>query len=284
MRKRVFLACFLFLFLVSAYGCGKKDASTLALVNGKAVTIEDYNDMLTSIAPQFKGEADAHKRDLLNNMVLDELIYQDAVRAGGYKDIDNQKLIESSKKRILIAWLLNREVRDKINISEEAVRAYYDGHKAEFIQPETVRAGYILVDSESEAADIKQQIEKGGNFEELAKKYSKDPSALSGGDLGYLGREQLGDEIFDMKPGSLSDIAKTPLGYYMVKIGDKKPARQFEFEESRERAGFLYAQEERAKIFDGFSKSLQSSARVKYVEKALKENAIENADSVNAQR
>jgi peptidyl-prolyl cis-trans isomerase C len=83
------------------------------------------------------------------------------------------------------------------------------------------RASHILVDKQSQALKILEEIKAGGNFNELAKKYSTCPSGKKGGDLGQFGRGQMVKEFeqatFAMKVGEISQPVKTQFGYHIIK-------------------------------------------------------------------
>lgn len=90
----------------------------------------------------------------------------------------------------------------------------------------SVRASHILVDTKEEADLIKSRIDAGGNFEALAKKYSKCPSGASGGDLGYFERGQMvkpfEDAAFALPVGKVSEPVKTQFGWHVIKVLDKQ--------------------------------------------------------------
>ena len=75
-----------------------------------------------------------------------------------------------------------------------------------------VHARHILVETEDEAKAIAEELKKGGNFAELAKKKSKDPGASDGGDLGFFTKDQMVPEFsavaFTLEPGKISDPVK----------------------------------------------------------------------------
>ena len=91
---------------------------------------------------------------------------------------------------------------------------------------ETVRAGHILVDTKEEAVSIKEQINKGASFEEMAKKYSKCPSKNNGGNLGYFGKGEMVPSFetaaFNLPIGKISDPVQTQFGWHLIKVYDRE--------------------------------------------------------------
>lgn len=90
----------------------------------------------------------------------------------------------------------------------------------------SVKASHILVDTKEEATLIKSKIDNGACFEAMAKKYSKCPSSAEGGDLGYFERGQMvksfEDAAFNLPVGKVSEPVKTPFGWHLIKVYDKK--------------------------------------------------------------
>lgn len=84
-----------------------------------------------------------------------------------------------------------------------------------------IRASHILVEKQSQAIKVAEELKAGGNFSEIAKKYSTCPSGKRGGDLGQFGRGQMVKEFeqaaFALKPGQVSDPVKSPFGYHIIK-------------------------------------------------------------------
>ncbi|MDP7080130.1 MAG: peptidylprolyl isomerase [Candidatus Undinarchaeales archaeon] len=89
-----------------------------------------------------------------------------------------------------------------------------------------VRASHILVKNEDEAKKIKELIDNGKNFGELAKQNSTCPSGKKGGDLGWFKHGQMvrpfEKTAFNMKKGQVSEPVKTQFGWHIIKLVDTK--------------------------------------------------------------
>jgi len=84
-----------------------------------------------------------------------------------------------------------------------------------------IRASHILVEKQSQAIKVQEELKAGASFSELARKYSTCPSGKRGGDLGQFGRGQMVKELevaaFALKPGQVSEPVKTKFGYHIIK-------------------------------------------------------------------
>jgi len=87
--------------------------------------------------------------------------------------------------------------------------------------PSKIRVSHILVEKQSQALRILDELKQGASFAELARKYSQCPSAKRGGDLGFFGRGQMVREFeqaaFALKEGEVSQPVKTQFGYHIIK-------------------------------------------------------------------
>jgi parvulin-like peptidyl-prolyl isomerase len=84
-----------------------------------------------------------------------------------------------------------------------------------------IRASHILVEKQSQALKVQEELKAGADFRELARKYSTCPSGKKGGDLGQFGRGQMVKEFevaaFALKQGQVSEPVKTQFGYHIIK-------------------------------------------------------------------
>ncbi len=141
------------------------------------------------------------------------------------------------RNRLLIKKLIQEVVNSKVTISEQDVERYFKDHPEEFKSGERIRALHILVTKEELAQRIIKQLEKDTDFSELARDFSESPEALEGGDMGYIEEGTLPEEfdpVFKLKTERVSQIIRTPYGFHVFKVVDKKPASQKSLEESRE--------------------------------------------------
>jgi parvulin-like peptidyl-prolyl isomerase len=123
--------------------------------------------------------------------------------------------------------LISEVAADVPTPSDIAVRAYYDQHASEFRSGEGVHVRQILVHDESMADDIEQKLKRGASFEDLSSQYSLAPNAKKGGEIGFVGRGELPkmfeDEIFALKPGSVSGVIRTDSSFHIFKVDERRP-------------------------------------------------------------
>ncbi len=165
---------------------------------------------------------------------LDDL--QKAVEQQGISYEDFKANIRNS---IITQQVVRDQVGSKIQMSEAEIRAYYDDHKADFTHEESVHLNEILIptpedatsaqlaDADAEAKDLEAKLKAGASFSDLAKKYSKGPTAGQGGDLGDFRRGALAkvleDQTFDLPVGGHTAPIRTRQGYIILQVTEHIP-------------------------------------------------------------
>lgn len=175
------------------------------------------------------------------------------------------------------------------------IESYYQSHLSEYKRPEQVRASHILIaagadaspealkEAEEKAARLAEEAKKkGADFAKLARENSEDPgSAPRGGDLGFFQREQMvkpfADAAFGADPPAVVGPVKSPYGYHVIKVVEKRPA----FERTLEEAKSEIARE--ILIEDGAKAAAAEDARA-LIEKAAAAKSLASLDRPRAAR
>jgi peptidyl-prolyl cis-trans isomerase C len=254
----------------------KSGGQALAEVNGVTITTEDFKKELENLPPYLKPMADTveGKKEMLDTMVIRELILQQARKDGVDKSPAVADKVEDLKKRVVVEAFLKKKVEEQAGITDADLQKFYDQNKDKFKTGEQVRASHILVKSEKEAQDIQAQLKKGGNFEELAKKYSVDSAGAKGGDLGWFGKGSMIPEFekvaFSLKEGEVSGIVKTQFGFHIIKLTGKRPAGMRPFDEVKDQIKAALLPEKQQEVFKKLKEDLKKSAKLSIKEDALK--------------
>ncbi|MCH8156285.1 MAG: peptidylprolyl isomerase [Nitrospinae bacterium] len=196
---------------------------TLLFQKGREIGVKVTDQMMNSKLQQIKSS-----------------FRSDAVFEHELKDrgITLEQYRKELKIDLMMQQVIDQEIEPKIEISEDEIKTYYEKNKGQFRSRDKARASVILIktrrgDAASEKAaqkkieSIRNQIENGADFGELAKKHSQDSLARKGGDLGYFTKNQMfgafSSRAFAMEVGEVSEAFKTGHGFHLLKLTDRKP-------------------------------------------------------------
>lgn len=273
---------------VFAVGCSTKDSpdtSALAKVNNTVITKKDFMKRINRLPEWAKGrfQTEEGKKNFLEEIIKEELLYQEALKKGLNKDGEFQSKIEEFKKMTLISILLKEEIEKKVKMEPEEVKKFYDENKNEFMSGLEVRARHILVATKTEAENILKRIQKNESFSELAKQFSNDKgTAQNGGDLGFFGKGRMLPEFeevaFSLKPGETSDPVKTQFGYHIIQVTDRKEGRLHDFEEVKSSIEKQLTTEKQRAFFESYIEKLKGkTGKIKIYDEALKTLTPDNS-------
>lgn len=212
----------------------------LAEVNGKKITGVDYNLFIDSLNPQLKQYfgGDELNKDVVNELVYQALLYEDAMEKGMDKEDEFLQVVEKTKESMLKTYALGKLLATA-EVKDEDVKKFYKENKDAFKQPESADASHILVEEEDKAKEIYEKIQKGEDFEELAKEFSTCPSKEKGGNLGTFTKGQMvkefEDAVFENEVGTITEPVKTQFGYHIIKINEKNDAKELAFDEVKDK-------------------------------------------------
>jgi parvulin-like peptidyl-prolyl isomerase len=156
---------------------------------------------------------------------------------------------------------------------------YYRQHRDRFYSPELVHAAHIVknVDEGTEEAKAANgiraaqgELARGKSFEETADAFSDCPGR--GGDLGFFPRGQMVEEfdavVFSMKAGEVSEIFRTPFGFHIAKVYDRKPEGVRGVSEVRDEIDNILSQAAKEKIVEQFVDRLRAKADIRKVRRS----------------
>jgi len=204
--------------------------------------------------------------DQIYPILLDRLVDGALINEAGRKehldqDPDLQRRLKRYEDRLVQEAYLNRAIKDAE--TEDRLKARYQTFVKEKAGHEEVHALHILVKTDAEAKSVIAELDKGADFTTLAKKYSIDPGAGSGGDLGYFGHDDMvkefADAAFALPAGQYTKTpVKTEFGWHVIKVEDHRVSTPPSFDEARQEVSQLVAHD----VVDAKLKELRGSAKI----------------------
>jgi len=208
-------------------------AQNIAIVNGKPVPKARADALIKQVQAQAAAQGQQLPPDLeqrvRDKLVMDEIFTQEAEKRGMAATPEYKSQMEQARQAVLTQALLAEFVKTH-PVSDDEVKAEYEKFKAQSAGTE-YRARHILVEKEDEAKALIKQINGGANFEELAKKNSKDPgSGANGGDLDFAAPgsyvPEFSQAMVKLKKGEMTqEPVKTQFGYHIIKLEDTREAQ-----------------------------------------------------------
>ena len=226
------LALLLAAALLPLAACEDPDPVILSL-GGEEIRRSDFEEHLAGLEARGLGPLAPEARQGLLEAYLEEQVLLMEARQQGLLG-PNASPDEGPRA---VSRLLATAVPPP-EISEDEIQTYYEGHAAEFRVPETVTVRQILVGTLNEARDLKRRLYRDPrSFETLAGSRSKGPESAVGGFMGTFERGQLPTELeeaaFALEPGRTSPPIETSLGYHVLRVDARQPARDLSLEEAR---------------------------------------------------
>jgi peptidyl-prolyl cis-trans isomerase C len=221
--------------LLSGLPARADDANpVLAKVNGAEIRQSDMAVAEEELGPSLEKMDPATKKENLLAFLIDMKIVAKAAEDKKIEDTDEfKKRLAFARNRLLMDSLLASE--GKAATTDAAMKKVYDDAAKQISTEDEVHARHILVATEEEAKAIEDELKKGADFAELAKKKSKDPGASDGGDLGFFTQDQMVPEFsavaFSLPPGKISDPVKSQFGWHIIKVEEKRNRKPPDFDQ-----------------------------------------------------
>jgi len=263
----------------------------VASVNGDKISRAQFDSKLEA-GPQGKAVLNQLVQGLLidqyakqNNIDIsdaDVAKKEDEIKSkyppGQFEQIlKSQNLTEDDVKRILRQQLVvEKAVSANIKVSDADVKSYLEKNHATLDTSAQVRARHILVADLATANKVEADLKGGADFAAEAKKYSTDPSSKDkGGELGFFSKGQMvpafQDAAFSQKVGVVGPPVKSPFGYHIIEVEEKKPAQVATLANSADKIRQTLTQQQEQQQIPQFLQTLRSKASIQIYDDSLKD-------------
>ena len=194
------------------------------------------------------------------------------------------------KRKIKYVLIDTAKLQDQQQVSQQDLQKYYDQHRDEFRVPEQANVRQILIktplpgpdgkvdqkgidEARNKAEDVLKQLKAGAKFEDLAKKYSEDPSGKTGGSVGWIKRggfpvPDVDKAAFSLPKGGTSDVINAGYAFVILRVDDKQDAHVKTLAEVKDQAEPIIKQQKAQQAADAEASAVLSQARTGGLDKA----------------
>jgi peptidyl-prolyl cis-trans isomerase SurA len=202
------------------------------------------------------------KQYLITEAELKEQLKKEGI---SYKDFYEGLRTNSLRNRVLA-----RVISPEVHVTDKDLQEYYTSHMGDY-REEEFRLKHIFISNKRQDAQMRaitahNLLKDGVIFEEVAKRFSDDPSNAQGGDIGFVKREELIPQLYQavslLTPGSYSDILQTPYGLHILKLMEIKRGEVLPFDSLKDRIHARIVQEESEKRYKEYISKLRKTAYI----------------------
>ncbi len=237
-------------------------AQNVAIVNGKPVPTSRVEALTQQVAAQGRPVTPDMQAQIKEEVINREIFMQEAQKRGIDASDDYKLQMELARQAIMIRALF-ADYQKTNPVTDADIKAEYDKFVAANGGKE-YRARHILVENEDLAKKLIADIKKGGKFEDLAKKNSKDPgSGANGGDLDWANASsyvaEFAQAMTKLDKGKMTDApVKSQFGFHIIRLDDVRQAQLPPMEQVKPQ---IAQQLQQAKL-GAFQKEMRDKAKV----------------------
>lgn len=280
MHRTKAIAAVLTVVVALCFGCAEKEeGEVLAKIGSESVTLADLDARLEGMPPFMREQLsdEAGRERLLKAIVEEEIIYREATALGLDKTDEFASEIERRERDLLVRLFYENVIEAASRPSDSAVAAFYKANPEEFTVPASARARHILVETEREALRIREELEGGADFAEMAKEHSldaltKDRDGVMHGEIrrgspikGLGDLPELVEVCLQLEEGELSQPVKTEKGYHIVLADQNNPERLRSLDEVRSDVIERLSYDNRTSVRDSILGDLKRKYAVEFV-------------------
>ena len=240
---------------------------------------------------------DEQFRDILENIkksnnLTDEAQFQAALKQEGLTEADLRRNMERS---MMVSQVQRNEVIEKISVTDEEARAYYEAHRTEFTTPSELTLREILIevpvsdkgvnvaqddDAKARAEEIRKRLVNGEPFPRLAAEFSASASKANGGLIGPIKAEELAPQLQDLlekvNVGDVAEVIRTQRGYQILKVESRTDTKIRTFEDARSAIAQRVVETKRRAALQKYLDGLREQATIRFGNQEL-EKAYQQA-------
>lgn len=247
----------------------------LAKIGNQTVTESDLEQMAGAVPEKFRHLylTPEGRKKTMEYIVNVYVLSAEAKNEGLDRTPEVRKLLDFTAKDLLARLYLDKKSKNLPEPTESEAKAYYEKNRTQYQTPESVHLRHILVKTEKEAQKVLEQLKKGQDFAELAKKVSICPSKSTGGDLDWVPKGNLLPEIeaatSSMQNGQITGPVKSKFGYHVLLMEGKRPATESSFDEVKDYVMEQLKLQKRQDFYEKLAKSLRNKMNVQITDLAL---------------
>jgi peptidyl-prolyl cis-trans isomerase C len=241
------------------------NSAPVAVVNGTPISRQLFEFYAKGVANKksYTDLTPEQKDQALDNLIRALVVEQEAVKEGLDKDPNIAPILILSQWNVLQQSLSERYLKDK-QPTEQETRAEYETQVG-MLPKQEYHASHILVATEPFATKIIAELDKGGNFAEIAKRESMDPSKNNGGDIGWLTPDRMmkpfADALVSLKKGEYTHKpVQTQYGWHIIRLDETREVTPPAFDQPQVRQRL--EQVVQGKKFKAYSDGLMKNAQV----------------------
>jgi peptidyl-prolyl cis-trans isomerase C len=233
--------------LLASFAATPVFAQNIAVVNGTPVPTARADALIAGLAKQGQQITPDLQAAVREELINREVLAQQALRAGIARQADVKAQLELAQQSVLVQALITNYIKEN-PVTDAELKARYDTLAAQFGGKE-YHLHHILVDNEQQAKDLIAKLKAGGDFEALAKQYSKDPgSAQHGGDLDWSDPKayvpEFSDAALKLKKGEITDTpVHTKFGWHIIRLDDTRAVQPPSLDEVKDQLSKQMVQE-----------------------------------------
>lgn len=241
--KKLKIAALVIASSLTLAACSSGDSETVVESSAGNITKEEFYEELKSrfgeevLMEMVTVKVLEDKYEVTDEMVEHELNKAKDQFGENFEFILLQNGIASEEEYrdiLYISLLQEKALSEDIEVTEEEIKERYERLQIE------IDAQHILVADEETALEVKEKLDNGTDFGELAAEYSTDGTAEDEGNLGYFsaGRmvPEFEDAAYNLEVGEISEPVETDYGFHIIKVNDKREVEEEigDFEEMKD--------------------------------------------------